>query len=319
MALKTSWGGIETTGKTEIPLPNPERYLSMLVEGAARNVPEVDAQTYKEFRTNLSRLSLQIPDRLPDADKLALIRVIIHEFENYREGSERAARERLNAWRGLVEKMLLELLSTLGVHSGAAEVAPMAERLAEMRTIEDVHAFKGLLQEFLHPTNPNAKAPKPSFFKEPDRSTENDNASGLLGGGAAVEHLKKIMERGGKGFIAIFRLSCLEVISQRFGPEAVEDCLMAVSAFLTESLQNEDTIYHWSDSSLLAILEGRVNEVVLNAQLQRIAAANRETNVTIGGRNIMLRLPITFDLTPINRLRSAEDLSKLAALRTANW
>jgi len=319
MTLKASWGGSDSSAKNEIPLPNPDRYLSMLLDGAVRNVPEVDAQTYKEFRSNLSRLSLQLPDRLPDADKLALIRVIVHEFENYRDGSERAARERLNAWRGLVEKMLLELLSTLGIGSGDSEVAPMAEKLEDMRTIEDVHAFKGLLQEFLHPTNPRIKAPTASFFKVPDCSTENDNASGLLGGGAAVEHLKKIMERGGKGFIAIFRLSCLDVISQRFGPEAVEDCLMAVSAFLTESLQNEDTIYHWSDSSLLAILEGRVNEVILNAQLQRIAAANRETNVTIGGRNIMLRLPITFDLTPINRLRNAEDLFKLAALRTANW
>jgi GGDEF domain-containing protein len=319
MALKTSWGGIELTGKNEIPLPNPERYLSMLVDGAARNVPEVDVATYKEFRSNLSRLSLQLPDRLPDADKLALIRVIIHEFENYRDGSERAARERLSAWRGLVEKLLLELLSTLGIPSTSPQVAPMAEKLVDLRTVEDVHDFKMLLQEFLHPTDPKVKAPKPSFFKEPDRSTENDNASGLLGGGAAVEHLQKIMDRGGKGFIAVFRLSCLEVISQRFGPEAVQDCLMAVSAFLTESLQNEDTIYHWSDSSLLAILENRVNEVILNAQLQRIAAANRETNVTIGGRNIMLRLPITFDLTPINRLRNADDLFKLAAMRTTNW
>jgi GGDEF domain-containing protein len=104
------------------------------------------------------------------------------------------------------------------------------------------------------------------------------------------------------------------MISQRFGPEAVEDCLMAVAAFLTQCLHSEDAIYHWSDSSLLSILQGRPNEQILTAELERIAMQNRETTVNIGGRSTMLRIPITFDLTPIERLQSADDLCKITLL-----
>jgi hypothetical protein len=43
---------------------------------------------------------------------------------------------------------------------------------------------------------------------------------------------------------------------------------------------------------------------------------NRETTVNIGGRSTMLRIPITFDLTPIERLKSADDLYKIALLTT---
>jgi GGDEF domain-containing protein len=122
------------------------------------------------------------------------------------------------------------------------------------------------------------------------------------------------MERGGKGSIVLFRLSCLNMINQRFGPEAVEDCLMAVAAFLTQSLHSDDAIYHWSDSSLLAILQGRANEQILTAELERIAFQNRETSVNLGGRATMLRIPISFDLTPIERLQSADDLCKITLL-----
>ena len=104
------------------------------------------------------------------------------------------------------------------------------------------------------------------------------------------------------------------MISQRFGSEAVEDCLMAVAAFLTQSLRSEDTIYHWSDSSLLAILQGRANEQILTAELQRIMYQNRETSVNIGGRATMLRIPLSFDLTSIDHLQSADDLCKITLL-----
>ncbi|MGA9060065.1 MAG: hypothetical protein WB341_00225 [Terracidiphilus sp.] len=41
---------------------------------------------------------------------------------------------------------------------------------------------------------------------------------------------------------------------------------------------------------------------------------NRETSVKIGGRSTMLRIPVTFDVTPIERLQSPEDLYKITLL-----
>jgi GGDEF domain-containing protein len=318
MGLKAVWGGFDSSDKSELKVPNVERYLSMLVEGTSRNVPEIDSESYREFRANVSRLSLQIPDHLPDADKVALIRTIVHEFENYRAGSDNALRAQVGMWRVLVERLFLELVASMGMGSASAGVAPLKERIEELSEAGDIENFTHELRDFLHPKK-EAAAVVASPFRVADHSTANDNAAGLMGGGSAVDRLRAVLARGGTGFIAVFRLSCLEIISQRFGPEAVEDCLMAVSAFLTASLHNDDAIYHWSDASLLAILQGRANELILTAELQRIAAANRETNVTIGGRNIMLRIPITFDLTPINQLTSAEDLYKIAALRNSKW
>jgi GGDEF domain-containing protein len=111
----------------------------------------------------------------------------------------------------------------------------------------------------------------------------------------------------------------MEMVNQRFGPEAVQDCLMAVSACLMAGLHSEDAIFHWSDSSLLAVLLGRPNEFLLDAELRRIASKNSDINVEIGGRSIMLRIPLTFELTPIDRFKSANDLYKLTMQGVKKW
>lgn len=87
---------------------------------------------------------------------------------------------------------------------------------------------------------------------------------------------------------------------------------MAVSAFLTASLNSDDAIFHWSDSSLVAILLHRPNEHLVTAELNRIASKNSDINVNIGGRSIMLRIPFSFDLIALDRFKNAAELYKLS-------
>jgi GGDEF domain-containing protein len=312
----TGLGGSSSTDKRPDELPNPERVLTLVVEGTALGVPEVDAEAYKEFRASVARLSLQLPDRLPEDEKLAQVRLVLREFENYRSRSEAELRNRTTEWRAVVSLLFRELLGSLGIDASAPNPAGLMQKLAGVATAQSTQDFHDRLETFLHPAGASAPA-EASQFRTADHSTENLNASGLRGGGSAIEHVKRLMENGSKAFIVLFRLSCLNMINQRFGPEAVQDCLMAVSAFLTQSLHSDDAIYHWSDSSLLAILQGRANDQILTAELERIAMQNRETTVNIGGRPTMLRIPITFDLTPIERLKSADDLCKITLLTTS--
>jgi len=312
-----TWGPSHSSGKNEAELPNAERFLTLLAEGAALGVPEVDANLYKEFRDRVATLALQLPDRLPSEEKLAQIRTVLREFDDYRNRTEAELRIRTSEWRALASFLFTELLKSLGIDAAAANPDRLLKKIAGVATAANIEDYRHQMELFLHPAGAASAPAEASQFRAADHSTANDNAAGLRGGGSAIEHLKRIMASRSKGFIVLFRLSCLNMINQRFGPEAVEDCLMAVSAFLTQSLHSNDAIYHWSDSSLLAILQGRANEQILTAELERIAMKNRETAVNIGGRSTMLRIPITFDLTPIERLQSAEDLYKITLLTTS--
>jgi GGDEF domain-containing protein len=305
------WGQGQPPEKKELAVPNSERCLTLLIEGTALNVPEIDREAFQEFRANVGRLSMQIPDRLPDEEKLSLIRTIVHEFEVYRNSGEKELRECKSAWHVLATTMLRELLTSLGMGTGSPAATLIAAKVADLETAEDVRSWREELDTFLHPAGMGEQGERGTSLTAPDRTTANDNAAGLRGGGLAVEHLKRLLASGGNGFIVLFKFSCLDMITQRFGSEAVQDCLMAASAFLTSALHSEDAIYHWSDSTLLAILQGRTQAEMITAELQRIVSQNRETTVKIGQRLIMLRIPITFEVTPIDRLHDADDLYKI--------
>jgi len=308
------WGQSHPDEEKGPELPNAERFLTLLVKGTALGVPEVDTGLYKEFRGQVARLALQLSDRLPDEEKLAQIRAVLSEFENYRNQAEAEIRNRTTEWHGLTTFLFTELLKSLAIDPSATNPERLVHKIAGVTSAANIEDYRRQMELFLHPSGADSAPAEASQFRKADHTTADDNAAGLRGGGSAIEHLRGIMERGDKGFIVLFRLSCLNIISMRFGPEAVEDCLMAVSAFLTQSLHSDDAIYHWSDSSLLAILQGRVTEQILTAELERIVMQNRETSVKLGGRSTMLRIPLTFDLTPIERLQSAEDLYKITLL-----
>jgi len=127
------------------------------------------------------------------------------------------------------------------------------------------------------------------------------------------------MDSNGSGFVVIFKLNCLGMIGERFGLEAVQDSLMAVSAFLTNSLRSDDAIYSWSGSSLLAVLQTPASEQILAAAMRRIVDNNRDITIQMGGRSVMLRIPLEFQMTPISQLRSAGDLHKLSVASARKW
>ena len=83
------------------------------MEGAATGIPEIGEQSYRAFRSKIEVLSRQLPDRLPDEEKLALIRAILHEFESYRNSAETTMREQLAGWRALLATLLAELSAAL--------------------------------------------------------------------------------------------------------------------------------------------------------------------------------------------------------------
>lgn len=301
-----------------LPIPIGQQCMELLLHGASTNVPAIDPKTYREFRSNVGRLALQIPKSGSDEDALLLTRTILHEFENYYAGAQSALRGSLDAWHGVVTTLLTALLESLGIQPSAQMGLVLKKRIRDLAAPEEIEKWREEVERLICPFLVTAQADSAEALKQMNPSKANDNAAGLMGGGSALEHVGKLMEEGVGAFIVVFELRCLNIISMRFGQEAVQDCLMAVSAFLTAGLESRDKIFHWSDSKLLAVLLGRPNEPILRAELDRIISKNRESTIRVAGRPIMVRIPLTFEILPINRLRSPEDLIRLSGLTASS-
>jgi hypothetical protein len=305
------WGKSVPEAKPESGPSHIDRSLRFFAEGAAENIPRLDPRAYADFRETIHRMASEIPERHSADLRHAAVATILKEFEGYRKEMEESLRDRQKNWQRLTATLIRELLVSLGVKPDSPMAAPLTREIDELTSAEDLRAYRALLDDFLALRNTNSNLPGISPLKVANCSTGNDTSSGLLGGGAAIEHLRKLMEQGMGGFVALIRFTCLEMVSQRFGVGAVHDCLMAFSAYLTSTLEPGDAVFQWSDSTLVAIMLDRGGEFMLTAELQRIAAKNSDIAVVIGGRPIMLRIPFFFDLTPIDQFKSADDLYRL--------
>jgi GGDEF domain-containing protein len=309
----TKWGKPQSAAGETFAVDNTQDCLTALVEGVAESMPRVDAARYSEFRGKAALMSAQIPKTMENSERMKAVRMILREFDSYRVGFENTLREREKSWKTLTNKLMREMLAALDISHDSAGVPLLVEGIEPLSSTEQIQNFCSQLEDFLQSRAAGQQTAQPASLTATDTSMTNDNAAGLPGGGAAIERLRKAMERGSSGFVVIFRLSCLEMVSQRFGLEAAEDCIMAVAAYLTSSLHSDDAIFHWSDSSLVAILMGRSNEPILDAELRNIVHKNSDIHVKIDDRPIMLRIPISFEILPITRFNSAEDLYKLWA------
>ena len=119
----SAWGQTQPISGDASEIPFAERCVTLLLESVMLRAPEIDAASYREFRTNLNRLAMQISDPSTPEDKLTLLRMIVHEFENYRDASSKALRDRVAGWRGLVVKMAQELLTRSGIDPASASAA----------------------------------------------------------------------------------------------------------------------------------------------------------------------------------------------------
>jgi hypothetical protein len=315
----TTWSKPGTAVQDEPASQVAERSLTLLAEGAAGNMLAVNPADFDNFREKVKQLAIQMREGLPEDDKLALIRGVIHEFEFYRKISEDAVRERIAGWRTLTLKLLVDLLTRTGIDPASTDAAPLTQRIASLLTGEEINGFLIQVTEFFRLGNVDSRTYRAAQLTVADRTTANDNAAGLRGGGAAVDHVRRVMDRKVAGYAVLFKLNCLDMIGERFGMEAVQDSMMAVSAFLTHSLRSDDAVYHWTDSSLLAILQTPVNLPILKAAMRRIVDNNRDITVQMSGRKVMLRIPLDFEITPISQLRNAEDLNKLSAPNADKW
>jgi GGDEF domain-containing protein len=306
-----AWRNNEARSTEPAACAAERRALGLLLEGAAINLPQIDPDLHRRFRSGILRSSIAITKPQSEPDLLGTVASLVREFEAYRVDCEAEIESRHKEWRQLAVALMHLLAARDSVDQKSELWAKITSSLVAAVTTIEIESVRGTLQKLFHLSGEEQAAKRVEEADEQDRSTANDNAAGLRGGGAAIEHVRSMIASSRPGYVGLFSLNCLDVVGERFGPEGIQDCLMTVSAFLIQNMRSEDSVYHWSESSLLAVCDRKVREDILAAELNRVLARNRDFTINIGERAIMLRIPIDLQIYPITQFATVEDLQNL--------
>ncbi len=290
-----------------------QKAVAMLLEGVASSQIVIDHPAYRNFRTEILRSRLNLPELLPEQETIQEVKSVVREFERYRSATEEVLKDRHHEWRQTVSQ-LAHLLATYNRVEQSSDLwTGICVQLTSATTAEEIGGLRQKLMQLFQSLETQTASRRAIETAKQDLSTANHNAAGLRGGGAAIEHVRSLMAEEKPAAIGVFRLNCLDVVGERFGQEGIQDCLMAVAAFLTQNLSSDDSIYHWSESSLVAICERRIRVDILTAEWNRVLSRNRDFTICIGGRNIMLRIPIALEVFLTSQMECADDMQRVLA------
>jgi FixJ family two-component response regulator len=135
-----------------------------------------------------------------------------------------------------------------------------------------------------------------------------EGSTGLGGPSQARALLLPLIEVDPLCYVVLLRLAAFQTLETRYGEEAASDYLNSAAQFLLEALRSQDRLFHWGRDVLMAVIQRRIAPAALRMEIARLTSANRQHVMAVNGRTVMIASPITFDLQPVSRFSTFNDM-----------
>jgi ActR/RegA family two-component response regulator len=135
-----------------------------------------------------------------------------------------------------------------------------------------------------------------------------EQAAGLPGPPEARQFLDSIFKGDRQGYVVLIKLSILKVIEDRYGPQPAEEYIRNSIQFLTRSIGSVDRMFHWSRDVLMIVVRRQLSPVAMRIEINRLMQERRDQMTEINGRPVMIAAPTTFDLLPVSRFSTFDEM-----------
>jgi FixJ family two-component response regulator len=140
------------------------------------------------------------------------------------------------------------------------------------------------------------------------RQDEFDGSTGLPGPSKARSFLEPLLGADSQGYTILLKLSLFPMIEERYGEAAAIDYLKSAVRFLKQALRPEDQLFHWSRDVLMAFARRQVSPAAMRMEFSRLMSNTQQHIVEANGKRVMVALPLTFDLLPVARFASLDQM-----------
>jgi len=140
------------------------------------------------------------------------------------------------------------------------------------------------------------------------QSRDFEGPTGLPGPARARRHLEGIFGVDTQCYVVLLKLTLLRTIEERYGEEAAIDYLMGAGQFVMHTLRPDDLLFHWSHDVLMAVVRRQMPAAALRKEFERQLMEPRQHLLDVDGKKIMVSISATFDLLPVARFSSFDQM-----------
>jgi FixJ family two-component response regulator len=137
---------------------------------------------------------------------------------------------------------------------------------------------------------------------------EFDGRTGLPGPSMARSCLEPLLGTDSQGYAILLKLTLFPMMEERYGEEAAVDYLKSAVRFLKQALRPEDQLFHWSRDVLMAVVRRQISPAAMRMEFSRLMSNTQQHIVEANGKRVMVALSLTFDLLPVARFASLDQM-----------
>lgn len=124
----------------------------------------------------------------------------------------------------------------------------------------------------------------------------------------AKRALQALVGGNSQSYVVLVKITLLRTIEERYGEKAADEYLQKMIQFIAQWLRAGDQLFHWSRDVLLALVQRPVTPAALRMEISRLMLHKQEEIADLNGRKVMIANSIAFDLLPIARFGTINDL-----------
>jgi GGDEF domain-containing protein len=130
-------------------------------------------------------------------------------------------------------------------------------------------------------------------------SRGEDVVTGLPSRREAASAIETSRATGDPYFAIVFVADRLGNILSRFGPKVAQTYTLMVSQRIAQVLREDDRLFRWGESSLLAIVSRSMRAEAVRTEFARFASPHAEITLSVGDRSVLLPASLSSLCLPV--------------------
>jgi GGDEF domain-containing protein len=302
----------------------------LLLQAIGLHAVEGDKVDYDWFSSTIAGLQTSLSQDPSPENVLAITGAAVKTLEEYNRRTSRFIRATSIELQVIVG-MLTEAMAQIstGSQTSIHRLQELQKQIEHASQVEDVRTLKLGLSDCLHSirgecdrqrdeadqavANLRRGIQEARETKVPEAGPVSDPLTGLLLRPGAEEAIQAACDSGAHTYTGLFLMDRLPAITARFGADLGDEVLLFFLQHLSTALTGNDTLFRWSPTSFLALIERRESPDLVRREMAKLLAHRLERTFKIGDRSVELQVTSTWVVVPLFEQGYAGVIRKLDA------
>jgi GGDEF domain-containing protein len=307
-----------------------ERMAQLLLQAIGLHAVEGDRVDYDWFSSTIAGLQTGLSQDPSPANVLATTGTAVKTLEEYNRRTSHFIKA-TSAELQIIVGMLTEAMSQIstGSQTSVHRLQELQKQIEHASQVEDVRTLKLGLSDCLHSirgecdrqrdealevvANLKRGIQKAQETKVPEAGAVSDPLTGLLLRPGAEDAMQAACDRGAHAYAGLFVMDRLQAVTSRFGNDLGDQVLLFFVQHLSTALTGNDTLFRWSPTSFLALIERRESPDNVRREMAKLLTQRLEQTFEIGDRSVVLPVSSTWVVVPLFEQGYTEIVRKLDA------